>query len=255
MRPTRSGGLAAEIGRVAFEETIEIDQPWDRHGMANAIRAFVGGRSPSTPMRGISAHSNGFQTARALHMLQVLIGAVDCPGAVSRFEPPYPKPLAAHPRPHGRAEHFGSNQPLSGPHLGFPLGPEDLLIDEGRPAGPARQGPYPGRRRLPRPWADAHGNRPNCPCRRSVSDRRAVPLHGQHGLELVHEHGRDHCHAGARGRGHGANTASRKIIVADAYASETVAYADLVLPDTTLIWSATTASRCSTADIGAGFGE
>ncbi len=66
-------------------------------------------------------------------LLQVLIGAVDCPGGF-RFEPPYPKPVEAHPTPHGKAEHFGSNKPLSGPHLGFPRGPEDLLIDaEGRP--------------------------------------------------------------------------------------------------------------------------
>jgi anaerobic selenocysteine-containing dehydrogenase len=84
-------------------------------------------------MRGISAHSNGFETARALHMLQVLIGAVDCPGGF-RFEPHYPKPIDAHPTPHGRAEHFGSSKPLSGPHLGFPRGPEDLLVDaEGKP--------------------------------------------------------------------------------------------------------------------------
>ncbi|MGY6710311.1 MAG: molybdopterin-dependent oxidoreductase, partial [Rhizobiaceae bacterium] len=126
-------GLAAEIGRVAFEEAIEVDQPWtDMNGERH--QSFVGRPVSFHAMRGISAHSNGFQTARALHMLQVLIGAVDCPGGF-RFEPPYPKPLAAHPRPHGRAEHFGSNQPLSGPHLGFPLGPEDLLVDdEGRPA-------------------------------------------------------------------------------------------------------------------------
>src|SRR5690606_17929128 len=84
-------------------------------------------------MRGISAHSNGFQTARALHLLQVLIGAIDCPGGF-RFEPPYPKPATAHPKPHGRAEHYGPERPLAGPHLGFPQGPEDLLVDaEGRP--------------------------------------------------------------------------------------------------------------------------
>src|SRR5690606_36552840 len=126
-------GLAAEIGRVAFEEAIEIRQPWtDMHGERH--QSFVGRPVSFHAMRGISAHSNGFQTARALHLLQVLIGARACPRGF-RFEPPYPKPLAAHPRPHGRAEHFGSNQPLSGPHLGFPLGPEDLLIDEeGRPA-------------------------------------------------------------------------------------------------------------------------
>ena len=28
-------------------------------------------------MRGISAHSNGFHTCRALHLLQMLLGAID----------------------------------------------------------------------------------------------------------------------------------------------------------------------------------
>src|SRR5690606_28954855 len=83
-------GLAAEIARVAFEETIEVPQPWtDLNGERHDT--FIGRPVSFHAMRGISAHSNGFQTARALHMLQVLIGAVDCPGAF-RFEPPYPKP-------------------------------------------------------------------------------------------------------------------------------------------------------------------
>ena len=130
--PTTIRGLAAEIARVAFDEAIIIDQPWtDMNGERH--ESFVGRPVSFHAMRGISAHSNGFQTARALHLLQVLIGAVDCPGGF-RFEPPYPKPVEAHPTPHGRAEHFGSNKPLSGPHLGFPRGPEDLLIDaDGRP--------------------------------------------------------------------------------------------------------------------------
>jgi anaerobic selenocysteine-containing dehydrogenase len=42
-------------------------------------------------MRGISAHSNGFQTCRALHVLQILLGTVEVPGGF-RFKPPYPKP-------------------------------------------------------------------------------------------------------------------------------------------------------------------
>jgi anaerobic selenocysteine-containing dehydrogenase len=53
-------------------------------------------------MRGISAHSNGFQTCRALHMLQILLGSIDCPGGF-RFKPPYPRPVAGQPSPHGGA--------------------------------------------------------------------------------------------------------------------------------------------------------
>ena len=47
-------------------------------------------------MRGISAHSNGFQTARALHLLQMLLGSVETPGGL-RFKPPYPKPVDGPP--------------------------------------------------------------------------------------------------------------------------------------------------------------
>ncbi|MGN6536517.1 MAG: molybdopterin-dependent oxidoreductase, partial [Mesorhizobium sp.] len=86
-------GLAAEIARVAFEQEIVVEQPWtDVNGERH--QAYVGRPVSFHAMRGLSAHSNGFQTTRALHLLQVLIGAVDCPGGF-RFEPPYPKPLSA----------------------------------------------------------------------------------------------------------------------------------------------------------------
>lgn len=223
-------GLAAEIGRVAFEEAIEIDQPWtDMNGERH--QSFVGRPVSFHAMRGISAHSNGFQTARALHMLQVLIGAVDCPGGF-RFEPPYPKPLSAHPRPHGKAEHFGSNQPLSGPHLGFPLGPEDLLIDaDGKPARLDKafswEAPIAAHGLMHMVIANAHAGDPypiellflymaNMAWNSSMNTAGTIAM-----LEAKDE---------ATGE-----YRIPKIIVADAYASETVAYADLVLPDTTYL--------------------
>jgi anaerobic selenocysteine-containing dehydrogenase len=76
-------------------------------------------------MRGISAHSNGFQTARALHVLQVLIGAVEVPGGF-RFEPPYPKPVAGASDAARLFRAFRLQQALDGPHLGFPAGPRTL---------------------------------------------------------------------------------------------------------------------------------
>ena len=66
-------------------------------------------------MRGISAHANGFQTCRALHVLQILLGSVEVPGGF-RFKPPYPKPAEAHPKPHAKCTPCS---PLNGPHLGF----------------------------------------------------------------------------------------------------------------------------------------
>src|SRR3546814_15524387 len=81
-------------------------------------------------MRGISAHSNGFHTCRALHLLQLLLGAVDAPGSF-RYQPPYPKPIPLPNRP-GKARRADGT--LDAGPLGYVHGPEDLLVDEqGRP--------------------------------------------------------------------------------------------------------------------------
>ena len=41
-------------------------------------------------MRGISAHSNGFDTCRLIHVLQMLIGSIDVPGGF-RYKAPISK--------------------------------------------------------------------------------------------------------------------------------------------------------------------
>ena len=82
-------------------------------------------------MRGISAHSNGFHTCRALHVLQMLLGAIDTPGAF-RYEAPFPRPCPPPGKPGGKT--VAPNSALGAMPLGFPLGPEDLLIeDDGSP--------------------------------------------------------------------------------------------------------------------------
>src|SRR3546814_20215212 len=63
-------------------------------------------------MRGISAHSHGFHTCRALHLLQLLLGAVDAPGSF-RYQPPYPTPIPLPNRP-GQA-HRAAGTPNAGP--------------------------------------------------------------------------------------------------------------------------------------------
>jgi len=223
-------GLAAEIGRVAFDEAITIEQEWtDTRGERH--ERFIGRPVSFHAMRGISAHSNGFQTARALHLLQVLIGAVDCPGGF-RFEPPYPKPMEAHPTPHGRAEHFGSSKPLSGPHLGFPRGPEDLLVDrEGKPTRIDKafswDAPLAVHGLMHMVIANAHAGDPypvdllflymaNMAWNSSMNTAGVIAM-----LEDKDETTGDY--------------RIPRIIYSDAYSSEMVAYADLVLPDTTYL--------------------
>jgi len=121
--------LALEMAHVAFQESIEIECEWTDWAGRTHDR-FVGRPVSMHAMRGISAHSNGFQACRAIHLLQMLLGTIDCPGG-HRPKAPYPKHT---PPPAKPAKHTAPNTPLSGPPLGFPTSPDDLVIDgEGRP--------------------------------------------------------------------------------------------------------------------------
>ena len=124
--------LAVEIAEVAFEQEIEIDVPWvDWVGRHHS--KMIGRPVSMHAMRGISAHSNGFHTCRAIHVLQILLGSIDVPGGM-RYKAPYPKGLDSLPKPTGKREDVRPNTPLPGPHLGFVRSPEDLLVDaEGNP--------------------------------------------------------------------------------------------------------------------------
>ena len=74
----RIRAIAAELARVAFEESFELDQEWtDFRGEHH--KTMTGRPVSFHAMRGISAHANGFQTCRALHVLQILLGTVEVP--------------------------------------------------------------------------------------------------------------------------------------------------------------------------------
>ena len=106
--------IAAELAHVAFNEAIELPIEWtDFRGEKHT--SMTGRPVSFHAMRGISAHANGFQTCRAFHVLQILLGSVEVPGGF-RFKPPYPKPAEAHPKPHAKCTPCS---PLNGPHLGF----------------------------------------------------------------------------------------------------------------------------------------
>ena len=178
-------------------------------------------------MRGISAHSNGFQTARALHVLQILLGTVEVPGGF-RFKPPYPKPVSAHPKPHCGVQ---PDYPLDGPHLGFVRGPEDLAL---KPDGtPARidkaftwENPMSAHGLMHMVISNAHAGDPykidtlfmymaNMSWNSSMNTRGVIEM-----LTDKDESG---------------DYVIPRIIYSDAYSSEMVAYADLILPDTTYL--------------------
>ncbi len=179
-------------------------------------------------MRGISAHSNGFQTARALHLLQILIGAVETPGSM-RFKPPYPKPSHAHPTPHS---YYAPGRALDGPHLGFPQGPEHLALklDDLSPArvdkGFTWDNPL-----------SAHGLMHMVIPNAVAGDPYRIDTLM---LYMANMSWNSSMNSGAvmemlTAKGDDGEYKIPRIIYSDAYASEMVAYADLILPDTTYL--------------------
>ncbi|TXH68153.1 MAG: formate dehydrogenase [Thiothrix sp.] len=118
--------LALEMAHVAFKESIEIEVPegWTDWAGRKHYK-FIGRPVSMHAMRGISAHSNGFQTCRAIHFLQIMLGTIDVPGG-HLAKPPYPKHIPPAIKP---AKDCAPNTPLKGPPLGFPTGPEDLVMD------------------------------------------------------------------------------------------------------------------------------
>ncbi len=219
--------IAAELAEVAFEQAIVLDQPWT-DTLGRRHEKLIGRPVAFHAMRGISAHSNGFHTCRALHLLQMLLGAIDTPGSW-RYKSPFPRPIPPGPGPAGKT--VAPNTPIAGNLLAFPHGPDDLLVDEA-------------------------GN----PLRVDKAFSWEAPL-GLHGMM--------HTVIGNAGAGDPypidtlfmfmANMAWNSamnpgeiiriltekrpdgeyviphVIYADAYFSETVPYADLILPDTTYL--------------------
>lgn len=222
--------IAAELAHAAFAEEVVLDVPWtDWAGRRHD--KMVGRPVSMHAMRGISAHANGFHTCRALHLLQALLGTIDTPGGF-RYKPPFPAPIPPPARPGGRAEEVIPGRPLAGPPLGFPTGPEDLLIE-----------------------ADATPRRID----KAFSWEAPLAVHGMMHLVITNAWKGDpypievlFMYMANMAWNSAMNPAETiamltdkdpetgayripRIIYSDAYFSEMVAYADLVLPDTTYL--------------------
>ncbi len=222
--------VAAELAEAAFEREITLDAPWtDWAGRKH--EKMIGRPVSMHAMRGISAHSNGFQTCRTLHLLQILLGSIDCPGGF-RYKPPYPKTIPPGLRPAGKEGDVKPNTPLPGPPLGFVTGPEHLLVDDG--GAPLR-------------------------IDKAYSWDAPVAAHGLMHMVINNAGKRDpygvdllFMYMANMGWNSSMNVPDTlrsltdkdpdtgayvipKIIYSDAYYSETVPYADLILPDTTYL--------------------
>jgi anaerobic selenocysteine-containing dehydrogenase len=218
--------IARELAEAAFDSNFSLPVAWtDSWGREHAD--MIGRPVAMHAMRGISAHSNGFHTCRALHVLQMLLGAIDAPGSF-RYQPPFPKPVPPANRP-GKARR--DNGTLDAAPLGFVHGPEDLVVDAaGQPKriDHAFSWAYPlsAHGLLHTVIRNAHAGDPyridtllmfmaNMSWNSAMNTRETM-----HWLTDRDANG---------------DYRIPRIIYSDAYASEMVAYADLVLPDTTYL--------------------
>jgi anaerobic selenocysteine-containing dehydrogenase len=219
--------IARELAHAAFEQQITLDVPWtDTAGRRHA--KTVGRPVSMHAMRGISAHANGFQTCRMLHLLQIILGSIDCPGGF-RYMAPFPRPTPPGNRP-GRPVSPGFI--LKGAPLGFPQGPEDLLVE---PDGKAQ--------RIDKAYSwdaplAAHGLMHMVITNAAQSDPYPVDVllmymanmswNSSMNIPAVLKH------LTAKDEKTGDYKIPR-IIYSDAYSSEMIAYSDLILPDTTYL--------------------
>ncbi|MEL7490994.1 MAG: molybdopterin oxidoreductase family protein [Pseudomonadota bacterium] len=217
--------IAAELAEVAFEQEVVIDTPWtDAWGRRHD--KMIGRPVSFHAMRGISAHSNGFHTCRAIHLLQTLLGSVDVPGGW-RNKAPYPKPIPPGPKPAGARTQ--SETPIEGMPLGTPTGPEDLLVDDnGEPLRIDKayswENPLSAHGLMHmvirNAWAgDPHNIDVLFMYMANMSWNSSMNIKGT--LKYLTE------------KADNGQYKIPKIIYSDAYYSEMVPYADLILPDTT----------------------
>ncbi|MDR7099890.1 anaerobic selenocysteine-containing dehydrogenase [Lysobacter niabensis] len=218
--------IARELAEAAFDNEIRLPVAWtDAHGRVHS--EMIGRPVAMHAMRGISAHSNGFHTCRALHLLQLLLGAVDTPGSF-RYQPPFPKPIAPPNRP-GKTRQ--ANGVLDAAPLGFVHAPEDLVVDaEGNP------------RRIDHAfsWAyplSAHGMMHSVIRNAWAGDPYKIDtlLMFMANMSWNSSMNTAQTMAMLTDKDEAGDYRIPRIIYADAYASEMVAYADLVLPDTTYL--------------------
>ena len=220
--------IAAELAHTAFEEEITIDRPWtDWAGRRH--EKMVGRPVSMHGMRGISAHSNGFHTCRAIHLLQTLLGSIDCPGGW-RYKAPFPKPIPPGPKPAGKD--VSPNTPLGGMPLGNPTGPEDLLVNaDGSP------------KRIDKAYSWEHPMSAHGLMHMVIHNAWKKDPYGVDVLFMYMANMAWNSSMNTSGVLHYLTDKDPetgdykipKVIYSDAYYSEMVPYADLILPDTTYL--------------------
>ncbi len=126
--------LAHEMGVTARDHKIHLPIAWtDSWGVEH--QTVTGNPVAFHAMRGLAAHSNGFHTVRALAILMSLLGTIDRPGGF-RHKAPFPRAIPPIAKPPKGPQDVKPNSVLEGMPLGFPADPNDLFVDEH--GGPVR---------------------------------------------------------------------------------------------------------------------
>ena len=221
--------LAHEMGITARDQRIELPIAWtDAWGREHDT--VSGNPVAFHAMRGLAAHSNGFQTIRALGVLMSLLGTIDRPGGF-RHKAPFPRPIPPCARTPNDPRAVQPNRPLDGMALGWPADPDDLFVnDDGSPVriDKAFSWEYP---------LSVHGLMHNA----ITNAWRGDPYHIDTLLIFMANMSWNSTMNTAEvrkmleDRDEQGQYKIPFLVVADAFHSEMTAFADLILPDTTYL--------------------
>lgn len=221
--------LAREMGETALRQAFEMPIPWtDAWGK---VHPTTQGRPVAFhAMRGLAAHSNGFQTIRALAVLMSVLGTIDAPGGF-RHKAPYPRHIVPNYRAFNSPEMIKPDTPLNAAPLGFPASPDELAINpDGSPIriDHAFSWEHP---------LSAHGLMHNVITNAVKGDPYRIDT-----LMIFMANMAWNSSMNTMGVREMLNRKDEHgeymipfLVVCDAFQSETVAFADLVLPDTTYL--------------------
>ncbi len=221
--------LAYEMGITARDRKIELPIAWtdcwdEEHS------TITGNPVAFHAMRGLAAHSNGFHSIRAMSILMSILGTIDRPGGF-RHKAPFPRPIPPCPKTITSWDQVKPNTPLPGAPLGWPTEPEDLMVDDdGEPM------------RIDKAFSwehplSAHGLMQNVITNAWRGDPYPIDTLFFFMSNMAWNSSMNTADVRdmLKDKNEDGEYKIPFIIVADAFQSETVAFADLVLPDTTYL--------------------
>jgi len=221
--------LAHEMGITARDEKIELPIAWT-DVWDNEHQSVTGNPVAFHAMRGLAAHSNGFQTIRALSILMSILGTIDRPGGF-RHKAPFPRPIPPCPKTGKSWDDVQPNTPLNGMPLGWPADPDDLFVDEN--GGPIR---------IDKGFSWEHPLSVHGLMHNAITNAWRKDPYGVDTLFIfmanmawnssMHT---DDVRKMLNDKDENGEYKIPFLVVADAFQSEMVAFADLVLPDTTYL--------------------